>query len=502
MSSKAKKILNGSALRVVDFFVTAFVALALTPFIIRSLGDNMYGLWIFVGSFLGYYGLMDFGLNSAIQRFLSRAIGSSNKDEESRIINTALAVFSIIGFAALLLSIALSLLLPMWIKNISDVVLFKKIIFILGLNFALGFPLRVFSGILAANIRYDISTGLELVKLALRTLLIIVLLKAGYGLIALAIIALITDIGGYLAKYFVVRSLYKDIVYSIKLIDRSMIRPLFGYSIYTFISQIAEQLKFNFDNLVIISFIGLNSVTVYSIAFRLVRYFSQFIGASIGVFVPVFSQYEARGDKASIREKFILSTKISGYMSVFIGCVLIIFGKSFINRWVGVEYVSAYPILVILTISFTISLMQDPSVQLFYGLSQHKYLAIISTIEGASNLLLSIILIKKIGLIGVALGTAIPMTIVFILVYPRYACRLIDLNIWKYYFHILFPTLIKGSLVAVVLWWFLRGHIYPNYMNLTVQIICFGILFSVSCFWAGFESMEKMYFKKIILKYI
>src|SRR3989338_1831512 len=119
MSAKAKALAKGSILRIIDFFANAIIALAMTPFIIRSLGDSMYGLWIFIGSFLGYYGLMDFGLNSAMQRFLSRAIGSKDHDEANKVINTALALFTIIGFITLFLFFITAFVSPLIIKNIT-----------------------------------------------------------------------------------------------------------------------------------------------------------------------------------------------------------------------------------------------------------------------------------------------------------------------------------------------------------------------------------------------
>lgn len=498
MSSKAKTLAKGSVLRMVEFFSTSIVTLAMTPFIIHSLGDSMYGLWIFIGSFLGYYGLMDFGLNSAIQRFLSRAIGASNKNEANKVINTAFAIFTILGFVTLILSFIVAFIFPLLIKNISEVNLFRNIIFILGLNFAIGLPLRVFSGILTAEIRYDLSTAVELIKLALRTTLIIIFLKAGQGIMALAIITFATDISGYVVKYFIVKNLYKYITFSKNLIDKSKIRLLFGYSMYTFISQIADQLRFNVDNLVITAFIGLSSVTVYSIASRLVRYFIQFVTSAMGMFTPVFSQYEARGDYDSIREKFIFTTKISGYLSIMIGGILIIFGKAFIQRWVGQEYSGAYPILIVLVIPIVLACIQNPSFQLLFGISKHKFYTASNAIEGIANLILSLILVKKYGLIGVALGTAIPMLIIKLFVQPIYTCRVINLSIKKYYFNVLMPTVLNSGVVLIVFWAIVRNFISADYFNLAALISVIVVLFTACIFFLGFNLLERNHFKRLI----
>jgi len=499
MTSKAKILIQGSALRMVDFFANAIIALILMPFIIHSLGDKMYGLWILVGTFLGYYGLMDFGLNSAVQRFVSRAVGVKDQNEINRVINTSLVIFAVIGVIALIITVVVSLFIPVFVKNISEIHIFRMVLLILGINFALGFPMRVFSGILTSHLRYDLSTSIELSKLLVRTVLIVYFLGKGCGVLALAWITLVMDMGGYIAKYFIVRSLYKYIIISRQYITKTKIKPLFGYSIYTFIAQIADQLRSNVDNVVIAVFLGISQITVYSIGFRLTKYFMDFIGSAIGMTMPIFSQYESRGDYDSIREKFIFTTKISGYLSLLIGGILIIFGKSFIERWMGKEYLFSYNIMLVLSIPMIFALMQNPSVQLLYGISKHKFFTIISLIEGIVNLILSIILVKKLGLIGVALGTAIPMIIIKLVVQPVYTCKVVKISIRKYYLDIIVPALFNSFVILFIFGLVFRNIIYLNYLNLLVLSGIIIILFSCIVFIVGFNKLEQDYLKNSVL---
>ena len=75
------------------------------PFVINSLGDRMYGFWTLIGTFLGYYGLIDFGLSSAVNRYISEAVGAQDSKKCNNIFNTALVLFSILGVIALALSL-------------------------------------------------------------------------------------------------------------------------------------------------------------------------------------------------------------------------------------------------------------------------------------------------------------------------------------------------------------------------------------------------------------
>ncbi|UCC95043.1 MAG: polysaccharide biosynthesis protein [Candidatus Omnitrophota bacterium] len=499
MSSKAKTLTRGSGLRIGHFFVHSLVALMLMPFIIRSLGNRMYGLWIVVGTFTGYYWLFDLGLGSAIQRYVSRAIGRKDYHEANVVINTTLFLFSILGLCILLTSVIVAAVGPLLIRDIAqDTLTFQKIILILGIGFAIDFPMRVFSGILTSHIRYDLKTSIGLFTLAARTILIVVFLKNGYGIFALALITIAVNMLRYVMTFFVAKGVAGYLVISKKFIDRKQIKSLFRYSGFTFINQIATRLRFHIDNFVIAAFLGLSFVTIYSIAARLIRYFMEFILSAIGIMVPVFSQYEAKGDYASIRNKFLFMTKISGYLSILIGGILIIFGRAFIQRWMGQDYISAYPVLVVLVVGIIFSCIQTPSAQLLYGISKHKFYAILNSIEGVANIILSVILVKRFGLMGVALGTTIPMIINKVFIQPVYTCRVVHLGVYTYYCKVLIPTLLKSAGIFAGLWYFCKSFIVANYMQLTILVACISVVFAGFVFLAGLTRIERSYFKRII----
>src|SRR3989338_1654259 len=125
MSSKAKTLLKGSVLRTFYFFASALVGLFLMPLMIHSLGDELYGMWMFAASLLGFYLLFDMGLSSATQRYVSQAIGRESHKEADVIANTSFVLFTVIGVFALLISFVLAYFLPLLLKNITHIHLFR-----------------------------------------------------------------------------------------------------------------------------------------------------------------------------------------------------------------------------------------------------------------------------------------------------------------------------------------------------------------------------------------
>lgn len=500
MGTRANKLVKGSMLRVFEFFVNAIVGILLMPFIIHSLGDKMYGLWIFVGSFLGFYGLMDFGLHSAVQRYISRAAGKQDHDEINKVINTSLFIFLMIGIIALIASFGIAYIVPQFIKKIEDIDTFRKVILILGFNCALGFPLRVFSGVLLAHIRFDLRTFVELIKIILRTVLIVIFLKRGHGIIALALITFFMDITGYCAIYFLVRKLYKFIIISKKLIDSAKIKSLFSYSIYTYIAQIAEQLRLNIDNFVIVAYLGFSYLTLYSIGARLIKYFMEFIGSGVGMTMPLFSQLEGKGDYSEIKDKFIFLTKISSYLSMLIGGSLFIFGRPFIIRWMGVEYENAYVVLIILLVPSVFETMQTSSKELLYGLSKHKYYTVANIAEGVATVILSIIFVKKYGIYGVALGSAFPRLIFKVFIQPVYTCKAVGMRLGDFYLKVIAPTIVLSTFILAFVWFFLKSFIVAQYYVIFVCAGCLVSVFLVITYVLGFKEKEKRYFLSSFVK--
>jgi len=216
----------------------------------------------------------------------------------------------------------------------------------------------------------------------------------------------------------------------------------------------------------------------------------QCLTSSVGLISPVFSQYEGQGDFDAIREKFFFTTKISTYISVLVGGLLLILGQDFIIRWVGKNFAYSYNILVVLTIPLILSLSQTSSSQVLYGISKHKVLAIINIVEAIFNLVLSIILVRFMGIIGVAVGTAIPMLIAKMIALPIYTSKVLGISLKKYYFG-LFYNLILGSALMYVLNLILKKYLTPSYPSVSIIGLIITVLYSIAIFYIGLSFDER-----------
>jgi len=488
----------GSVLRAANLFSTCVVALVMTPFLIKSLGDRVYGMWMLVSSLFGFYDLLDLGMGKAVNRFLAREIGLKDERACNQVFNTALFTFTIIGMGSFLITIVFSFMARYFISAPAEIIIFRKFIILSGLSIALFFVMRAFSGVLESHLRYDINVSVDFLNLVLRTTLIVVFLKKGYGLVAIGVIMLLVNVFCHMITIIRTKKVAGYLKFSLKCYDSKQLKKFFGYSIYSFLSQISHRISHDIDNFVIAGFLWIGLVTVYSIAARLVKYFSQLLFATMGLMTPVFSQYEAVGNYDAIREKFEFISKICWCASLIIGGNILLLGKVFILRWVGPEYGAAYALLIILASSTMLSSTNIPGLNLAFGISRHRFPTILSLCGALTNLILSIILVKRIGLQGVAWGTAIPAVTIGLFILPVYICRIIQMKITQYYFKIALPVL---SLTVVYFWgaWLAQRHVLaPGYGCL---LAC-GLLNTFACgllaYYLIFNNKERKYLHALV----
>jgi O-antigen/teichoic acid export membrane protein len=422
----------GSALRTLNFFASVIATFLLTPFVVHSLGDRSYGLWLLVGAFIGYYGLFDLGLGTAVSRYIAGALGRDDRDDCRRTFSTAIQCYVLLAGLVILVTCTFSWFSPVLAGDAAEARLFSGVILVLGVSVSLQFVLKPYLGMLQALGRFDVMAGIEILTVLVRSGLIVGVLMAGYGVLALAWATFLSTLPRLVLAVYFCRRFVPWLRFSRQPFRSATTKTLFGYSFYMLIARLGDNLRFNSDSLVITAFLGLAFVTPYGIASSLTMKFKDFMMSLLGVLQPTYSRLEGQGDHERIKRTLFFATKVAMCTSTFIGFALIMWGKAFIERWMGPSYLAAYPCLVVLAVGWTINFWQSPSVSLMYSTSGHRFYALSNSIEAVANVLLSLWWVLPLGILGVALGTAIPMILVRLVVQPYYTCRVTAISGGEY----------------------------------------------------------------------
>ena len=416
-----------------SYLVTAVVGFVLAPVVVHSLGNTGYGLWTLVLSMTGYFGLLDLGIRSTVGRFVTRYLALNDAGNVNRTTSTALVILMCGGLLAFLITLGIiTFFFDAFRVEPEYASAGRLALLITGLNMSCILPLGVFSAVLIALERFDVVSAVTIVGELARAALVLWFLHHGYGLVALAVIALAITLAEYSAMALFANALYRPLKIRLAYTSRAALRELFGFSIYRFIWIVANQLIFYSDALVLGVFLGAGAITPYAIAGSLINYGRNIVSLVTDTLYPVAARMDASQDLAGLQRLLVLGTRMALLVTLPLCLGFLFLGRQFITLWMGQAYADSAVILIVLTIPQFGSMSQYPSALVLAGMAKHRAFAYFALAEGVANLVLSIILVRKMGVIGVAWGTVIPHLICTSLVVPLYTLHVLKMSVRDY----------------------------------------------------------------------
>lgn len=417
----------------VGLAVLAASTVVLTPFMIHHLGALDYGVWVLAGSILDYYGLLDIGMRSAMFRYVGLFRGSGAREEVDRTFTSALFIVVLTGLFICLLSAGVAYFLPrsMNLRDTSPQV-FSWLLLLLGFSVGITFPTRMLATYISAHQHWDLFNAAGIAAVITRTVAIIVVLTLGYRLLAVAIAALVVACLSLGQHILFVRIADPQVHVSSRLISARRIRELFGFSVRSLLVSVGDYLRFYSDSFVIAAVLNVALITPFSVATRLIECFKSIIVAAGGPVFGSMTELDGKRRDDDSRELLLRSTRLLALLSILGGVLLLVDGRALLLVWVGRELVSAYPLLAILAIGYVINLSLHPLLLVIIAKGKHGPLGAWTIAEGAVNVGLSILWGRSYGLLGIAMGTVVPMLGIKLLVQPYFAFKAADIGVWTY----------------------------------------------------------------------
>mgnify|MGYP001182256870 CR=1 FL=1 len=421
-----------------SLFVRMALVFLVNPYIIHSLGNQLYGVWVLVFSIINYMTILDLGLQQALVRYISKFLGLNDYDKVNSILNTSFLIYSLIGAAVIIITFVLSYFSMHWFNIPPEYIdEGKGALFIIGINTALTFIMLPWGGSLGAFHRYDIANGIAVVEDISRTVLIVILLKTGHGIVSLAGAFLLFTIFRLAVSAVFLRKLHPPIKFGRSFVRRETMRLLFGYGMISFLISVAWLLIANTDSVVIGYFLNTSAVTIYAVAVAVIAALRNIIHAVSFPLRPLVSHYDATGDTEKIRFIFLKGTQYLYFLTFIAAGGVLILAPDFIRLWMGPGYEQSAEILKILIVPAAIYFPNAIGNSVLYAIERHRTILYLNLAEGIINLTLSIILVQKIGLLGVVYGTIISQVIIYFFVMPVVVAPILKFNLRHFYFSIL-----------------------------------------------------------------
>ncbi len=426
----AKNVFSNWAGFVVNIVVSFFLA----PFMVHSLGDAGYGIWVLVGSLTGYLGVLDLGLRPAVIKFVAKYKALGDNQMINRIVNTILVILTIVAAVVFLASLVLSYFAVGLFKiPVEFNGQFQLIIIIVGLNVALSFPFSVLRALLAAAERFDLGNAVQILVFLARSAFIVVFLKLGGGLVAVGVIVLAATVTESLWKARISFKLFPTLKLSRRLASCDTFKTVAAFSGYAFIMNIASRFSLQSNVVVIGAMLSAEAITSFSIGSTMIDYLLVLISYMSITVLPLASSLDAGQNLEKLRQLLIIGTKYCMIVLLPVSFAYLVIGETFINLWMGPQYGPASgQVLTILTCGYFGFLSQFVANAIFVGLGKLKLIAYVNIGLAVLTLGLSILLVRWFGINGAALGTAIPLIITGSIFFPIYICRTLKLSLLHY----------------------------------------------------------------------
>jgi O-antigen/teichoic acid export membrane protein len=209
------------------------------------------------------------------------------------------------------------------------------------------------------------------------------------------------------------------------------------------------------------------------------------VASLVQIFVPMSSQLEAVGNMDRLRKIYVAGNRACALTIFPMAAALLILGKSAIEVWMGSKYVAAsYPVMAIMIVPITLFFMQGASPRILMGMGRHRNFAIVVLMEGVANLLLSIVLVRPYGIVGDAMGTAIPMLLTTLWFMPRHMRKQLGVPVRTFIREAyILPLLLVTPLVATLLI-LQRWRYAHNLRQFVVHGLVGGAVYGAGLLWA------------------
>lgn len=460
----------GSLLSYVNLLISCIIPFFYTPVMLEMLGQEEYGLFSIANSVISYLSLLNFGMGTAIIRYVARARAAGDTDGVRRFLGLFTTIYSCLSGLVLVGGIVLihlsGTLFGVGLTD-SEIDKLHILLIIMTINTAIAFPLGIYASVVAAYERYVYNRLICIAETLLAPIINLAILYAGYDSVGMTLgglaICLANAVlyGGYCVKKLHIYPVFKNMPVTI-------LRELVVFCAFVFLSSIVDILYWATDKILIGAVLGSAAVAVYNIGGTFTSMLQNMAHAISNVFSTRVNMMVAKDTpRREISELLIrvgrlqylvVSLILSGYIS---------FGQVFLQLWVGDSYAEAYWIALMTMIPLAVPLIQNVAFTTIVAENKHRFRSIVYAIIAVFNVVSTYLVLPYYGIIGAAACTAISFILGQGIIMNIYYYRVTKLDIPAFWYNIGKMSLVPGGMILAgiplvnrilpmtSLWWFL-----------------------------------------------
>ena len=485
---------------------TSQVVILLSNFIIRrvfvdTLSVDYLGLNGLFSNIVSLLSLAELGVGGAIIFSLYLPLAEEDWGKVQAIMRLFKKVYIFVGLIIFLIGAAVVPLLPHLIKDNpiarTDLILFYLLFLS---NTASSYFFSYKRGLIIADQKKYIDVINTLVFKVLLSVMQIVFLLISRSFFFFLIIQLVFTILENISISLVVNRKYPQVYktsYDISL-QKDQLETIKKNTFGLFLHRVGGAIVDGTDNLLMSKLVGIAQVGLYSNYYMVRRAIQVLLDFIYQAIIPTLGNYNVTASLKQKRATFNNFNYLVAMISSICSITLFNAYNTFINLWLGSEYLLSPAIVLVIVINFYLFGMRQ-SVSMFrasmgiYWADRYKPL-----VESLVNLVASIILGKYYGILGILLGTTISTVFVCIWVEPYYLYKVAYEGKVQEYFVSFFKYTIFTSVVGLLT--HRACALLPNqsFLTLVLQVGISLIVGFLSFMLVFFRSTEQSYWLNLL----
>ncbi len=406
--------------------------LVLVPLTVPYLGVERYGIWMTLLSLVALLGITNLGMGNALITLIARTEAAADQEEAGRYVSTAAVLF---GAIAISLGLVGAMVLPFvpWgsLLNVPAGALADeggRAAVALLVVFLLMIPVGIVGQIRLGYQEGYVTAWLDATASVLGVVGVVVGVAVGAGLPWLVAAAAAAPLATGLVNWVLLVRAHPVLRPLVRRADRRHAKVLLRSGGLYFALQLAFVVGFSADNFVAAQVLGPAAVTQYAVPYGLAM---AGVGLSSVLVLPLWPAYAealARGDVAWVLRILRRSLIATSTAALAAAVAFVPFGGPIVDAWSRGEVDPGWGLLVGLGLWLVLGSVGSALAMFLNAAHIVRMQVICASLMATANIMLSIVLAKKIGVAGLIWGTVISYTIFIVVPYavlvPRLLVRL------------------------------------------------------------------------------
>lgn len=475
-------------------FLVAIVAVfMLTPFIIDRIGMEDYGLWALALAVSGMLGLMDFGLATAAVKYVAEFSARGDIEGRNRVVSTLLSCYLCIGGVALAM-VSLYAFGAYDHENAAGITGredFRILCVMVGLMVALGFPLSLFRAALTGAGHMHLSNVAEIIMTLSYTSLSALFLVNDSGLAGLPVAQ---AIGMSMGLGMLIMLSYRKLdglklTLGFKGLGES--KALLAFSGWAFVANAAVLLIMRMDPILIKAMLPLSAVAIYAVAAKIAEYALLLNKQFSNALMPMISQAHGTGASGTVQQVLTHGTRYLMALAMPMMVLIAIYADPLLTLWLGAGFEESVPVLQTLAVAVGFSVLQLNAANVLGMTGRHRFVASAMGASALINLVVTIALLPRIGLLGAAIGSLSAALIIEAGVILPSACKHAGIGFGHFAINVIARTLPPLAPMLGLAWAFLYYAPPESLIGLIGQCLILGLVYLVGYFLVTLHREER-----------